>query len=209
MNKNKKYIKMSEEDISEINIIYQINKENKEDIKIFGNKFVKNNQNICKMIIDNKEYEICEKYNIKNYNKNKLEIKLKGIDNINNMSNMFRQCSSLLSLPDIYKWNTINVTDISYMFYRCSSLSSLPDISKWNTNNVKNISWMFYGCSSLSSLPDISKWNINNVKNMSFMFFGCSSLSSLPDISKWNINNVNNMHNIPDISKWNINNEYA
>ena len=60
---------MSEKDISEINIIYNINKENKEDINIFGYEFVENNKNICKMIIDNKEYEITEKYNIKNYNK--------------------------------------------------------------------------------------------------------------------------------------------
>jgi len=34
------------------------------------------------MIIDNKEYEISEKYNIENYNNNELKIKLKGIDNI-------------------------------------------------------------------------------------------------------------------------------
>ena len=51
----------------------------KKDINIFGKEFVENNKNICKMIIDNKEYEICEKYNIKNYNKNKLEIKLKEL----------------------------------------------------------------------------------------------------------------------------------
>ena len=71
---------MSEKDISEINIIYDINKENKENINIFGEEFVKNNRNICRMIIDNKEYKISEEYNIKNYNKNKLEIKLKGIE---------------------------------------------------------------------------------------------------------------------------------
>ena len=53
------------------------------------------------------------------------------------------------------------------MFSGCSSLISLPDISKWNTNNVTNMYRLFYRCSSLSSLPDISKWNINNVKNMS------------------------------------------
>jgi len=41
------------------------------------------------MIIDNKEYEISERYNIKNYNKNKLEIKLKGIKYINDMSYIF------------------------------------------------------------------------------------------------------------------------
>jgi len=80
---------MSEKDISIINIIYDINKENNESINIFGENFVKNNRNICKMIIDNKEYEISERYNIKNYNKNKLEIKLKGIKYINDMSYIF------------------------------------------------------------------------------------------------------------------------
>ena len=73
------------------------------------------------MIIDNKKYEITEKYKIINYNNNELKIKLKGIDNIN---------------------------DMSYMLYECSSLSSLPDISKWNTDNVKDMRYMFYGCSS-------------------------------------------------------------
>ena len=62
------------------------------------------------------------------------------------------------------------------MFNRCRSLLSLPDISKWNTNNVTNMSWMFYECKSLSSLPDISKWNINNVTNMNHMFDECSNI---------------------------------
>ena len=46
---------MSIKGTSEINIIYDINKE---EINIFGSEFVKNNKNICKMEIDNKEYEI-------------------------------------------------------------------------------------------------------------------------------------------------------
>ena len=99
-------------------------------IRIFGENFVKNNRNICTIIIDEKENELMEKYNIKNYNKKKLEIKLININ---------------------------DVIDMSYMFSKCSSLTNLPDISKWNTNNVKNMSGIFYGCSSLSNLPDISK----------------------------------------------------
>ena len=104
----------------EINIIYDIKEENK--IRIFGSKFVKNNRNICKMIIDNKKYEIAEYFNIEKYknNNNKLKIILKGIDNIKNMSNMFDGCSSLSLLPDISKWNTNNVTNMSYMFYLCN-----------------------------------------------------------------------------------------
>jgi len=65
---------MSEKDISEKNIIYDINEEN--NIRIFGSNFVKNNRNISKMVINNKEYKITEKYNIENYknNNNKLKI---------------------------------------------------------------------------------------------------------------------------------------
>ena len=45
------------------------------------------------------------------------------------MNSMFRQCSSLLNLPDISKWNIENVIDISEIFKECESLSFLPDIS--------------------------------------------------------------------------------
>ena len=63
-----------------------------------------------------------------------------------------------------------NYSNFKGMFYNCKSLISLPDISKWNTNNVIDISEMFYNCSSLESLPDISKWNTNNVIDMSSLF---------------------------------------
>ena len=49
---------MFDKGISEINIIYDIKQEN--IIRIFGAKFVENNKNISKMMIDNKEYEITE-----------------------------------------------------------------------------------------------------------------------------------------------------
>ena len=173
---------MSEKDnISEINIIYDIDDDEDEEITIFGSEFVKNNKDVCKMVIDNREYEITEEFNVKNYYNKRLQIKLKGIDKVTDMSNMFFKCSSLSSLPDISKWNTNKVTDMSYMFFWCKSLSSLPDISKWNTNNVIDMSSMFNMCHSLSSLPDLSKWNINEVTDMNTIFNGCLSLSSLPD----------------------------
>ena len=42
---------------------------------------------------------------------------------------MFFGCYSLISLPDISKWNAINVKDMSYIVYECNSLKSLLDIS--------------------------------------------------------------------------------
>ena len=59
------------------------------------------------------------------------------------------------------------LTNIRYMFSECNSLISLPDISKWNTSNVKDMMCLFDKCNSLISLPDISKWNTSNVENMS------------------------------------------
>ena len=180
---------MSKEDESFINIIYNINEEDRKYrkiINIFGTEFVENNIDKYIIILDSIEYEIAEQCDIENYFYNKLKIKLKGINNITDLSHIFRECKSLTSLPNISNWNTNNVINMSDMFYGCLSLSSLPDISKWNTNNITNMHWMFRECSSLSSLPDISKWNINNIKDMRYMFYGCSSLSSLPDISEWN-----------------------
>ena len=94
------------------------------------------------MIIENKEYDLNEEFNINN--NNILKIKLNNILDITNMSGLFSECSSLSSLPDISKWNTNNVIDISELFFNCSSLSSLPDISKWNTNNVIDMSEFFF-----------------------------------------------------------------
>ena len=195
-----------------IEIIY---KNNESKIRIFGEKFVKNNKDNCYIISYDKKYKIQEFFPIKTNYKN---IKLNLIESriIFDMNNMFSGCSSLSKLPNISKWNTENVVDMSWMFSNCSSLSSISDISKWNTNNVKDMSGMFSFCSSLSSLPDISKWNTNKVTNMSYMFSNCLKLSTLPDISKWNTNNVINMSymfflcsslsSLPDISKWNTNN---
>ena len=107
-------------------IRYKLNNNDKR-IKLFGEEFVKNNKERCKMIINNKEKEICEYLDI---DKNILEIKLKEIKSIDNMSYMFSGCDSLETLPDISKWNTNNVINMSYMFSECKSLYRLADISK-------------------------------------------------------------------------------
>ena len=93
---------------------------------------MKNNKNNCKIIINGEEEELKEYKTFLWFSKkiNKLEIKLKGIMNITNMSDMFSGCSSLSSLTDISKWNTNNAIDMIFMLSGCSSLLSLIDISK-------------------------------------------------------------------------------
>ena len=168
---------------NEITIKYKIDKEDSK-IKIFGKEFIKNNNNKCKIIIEGKEEEIKEYINIDKAlkSKNVLEIKLKEIATITDMSYMFFHCSNLLSLSDIAKWDIKNVTNMNHMFASCNNLTSLPDISNWDTKNVKDLSYIFFNCNNLSSIPGLSKWNIKNIKKKGCMFEGCNKLSpkSLP-----------------------------
>ena len=150
---NNNVINKQNEDITD-EIIYKPNKDGK--VKIFGNTFVNNNKQNCKIIYNNKEYEIKAYINDidKEYNnKDEIKIKLKGINKVTNMSYMFCGCKTLSSLPDISKWDTSKVTDMSYMFRSCNTLSSLPDISKWDTSKVTNMSDMFSYCKKSLNIP--------------------------------------------------------
>ena len=206
--------------INEISLKFNINKNNK--VKIFGQKFVDNNKDKCKIIFENKEYGLQTEFDIKDINKDILEIKLKGIGEIENISWMFSHCNSLSSLSDISKWDTTNIIDMSYLFANCNTLEYLPDISNWNTSNVKYMQGVFRNCQALKEIPDISKWNTSNIiylggcfskdnssalssleienyikTNKKYiiggMFLECNSLKYLPDISRWNTSKVINM----------------
>ena len=214
-NKEKEDIYYDNNEINDgIKIIYKVNKYDKK-IKIFGEKFVENNRYHCNIKYENKLINLIEYLVISHDNKlkDKLEIRLIGINNIINASYMFDNCISLLSIPNISKWNTNRVKDMSNMFYSCNSISSFPDISNWDTSNVTSMHSMFAHCSSISSLPDISKWNTSKVVNMCNTFACCTSLISLPDISKWDISNVTDisfifrncksLQSFPNISNWN------
>ena len=200
-------------------------------IRIFGHNFVEHNKDKCKMImineinpmwhieIEKKEYEkeLNEYFQFDSLAQpGIIKFKLKGINNITDMSYMFYNCELISVLPDISIWDTSKVINMNNMFGGCKSLSYLPDISKWDTSNVLDMSGMFSGCNMLSSLPDISKWNISKVNDMNGIFNGCCKIFSLPDISKWNTSNVITMKSVfsacislsslPDISKWNTSN---
>ena len=199
---------------NEIDLIYEI-QNNEKEIKILGKFFVEKYKDLCRIIYNNKEYDLTETFNCENIKDNILKIKLKGINNATDLSWMFEGCSQLSKLSNFSDWDTSYVLDMSCLFRYCKFLE-LPDISNWNTSNVGNMGYMFSRCSSLQSLPDISNWNTSKVENMGFMFSECSSLKSLPDISNWNTSNVGNMQcmfsecsslqSLPDISKWNISN---
>ena len=51
---------------------------------------------------------------------------------------------------------------MSQMFINCKSLTSIPDISKCDVGKSQNMMRLFENCHSLSFLPDLSKWNPAN-----------------------------------------------
>ena len=127
---------LNKNEMNEITIIYDYNKSkdikinDREEVKkeleetisrgkLFGERFVKNNKNKLKMIINGKKEEICSYItNFHEYlNKGKLEIKLNNINEISDISYMFSGCLSLISLPDISKINLKNITSIRGIFF--------------------------------------------------------------------------------------------
>ena len=135
---------------TEINeeIVYDFNKKDKtiegegNNINIFGYDFVKNNIDICKMIIDNKEYKLAEQFDIQNNNNNNiLKIKLKRVEKITNFRGMFMNCSSLqsITLP-----NSVEEIGVG-AFLDCSSLQTITI-----PNSVTALKdEAFKGCTSL------------------------------------------------------------
>ena len=89
-----------DEDINEIICTFKINKD-KPEIRIFGEKFVENNKNHCKIIYNGKELDLTATLKIEKTNTDELTIKLKGITNITNASYIFSECSNLLYIPNI------------------------------------------------------------------------------------------------------------
>ena len=187
-------------------------------VDLFVFNFYENNKNKFKLEIKDELMEFRVTYNINkdDVKKGFLKVKLFSTNKITNISSMFHQCDSLISVHDISNLDTSKITSFNNLFDGCTSLLSLSGVSEWNTSKVKEMSHMFSNCTSLKVLPDISKWDTSKVTDMSFLFHNCISLSYLPDITKWNVSNLNNATNmfsqcsslirLPDITKWNKDN---
>ena len=165
---------MSSQTNNEMILIYEI-PENKDQIRIFGDKFVETNKSNCKLIINGEEKDLIPIINIERDNesdrkKKNLEIKLIEINPIVNMEYMFYECLLLSPLSNLSRWDTSKVINMSNLFSKCYFILSLPDISGWDTSNVEKMDFMFFQCYSLTSLPDISKWNTSNVTHMNNLF---------------------------------------
>jgi len=128
------------------------------------------------------------------------------LESVTNMSQMFRNASSLNS--NLSAWNLWSVTNTSNMFFWATAFNW--DVSWWNMWSVVNMSQMFRDAASFNS--SLSAWNIANATNTSWMFFAASNFNS--DLSSWNLTNVTNTSQMfrnavtftSDLSNWNVSN---
>ena len=80
------------------------NNQDNQDIQIFGIFFVKNNKKKCIFIKNNKINRLRDKINEAiNTEKDQIKIKLRLIDNLYDLSSMFKDCSLLLYISDNFK----------------------------------------------------------------------------------------------------------
>ena len=77
-------------------------------------------------------------------------------EGITDMSNMFRNCESLQTIPLL---DTSKVTDANYMFYVCNNLKTLPN--NLNFSNCTNFGSMFNNTGSLTDFSFLETWVIN------------------------------------------------
>ena len=115
----------------------------------------------------------------------KVKLPNSNAPNLNSMSYMFYNCTSLTSVnfSKGMNYSTSNLNNFENMFSGCTSLTSV-DFSYLKTKNIQNTKGMFDNCISLTSL-DLSNFTTYNLK-MDYMFNNCTNLNYL-DISNFDV----------------------
>ena len=140
---------------NEINIIYKTDEEGEENI--FGDKFVENNKNNIKLIINGDKNDLINRFNLRK-GENNIKIIIKN--KITNLEYMFYECRSLKNIKELEYLNTKDVNNFGCIFYECSSISNIKGLENWIVSKGNNFSYMFYGCSSLLDIKPLQYWNV-------------------------------------------------
>lgn len=103
---------------------------------------------------------------------------------VTTMSNMFRSCTKLTTIPSL---DCSNVTKMNYMFADDQALSFVP---KLNSGNVTDMSYMFQNCKNLETVEEI---DCSNATNMSRAFYSCSKLKTANLLNTNKLTDTSNM----------------
>ncbi len=106
---------------------------------------------------------------------------------VTNMNHMFKDCSSIETIPNIYLWDVGSVTSLAGMFKGAEKFNTA--LSNWNVGEVSSMNSMFEGATKFNQ--DISSWVVSEVTDMESMFSGAAAFNQ--DISGWNVSKVSDM----------------
>ncbi|AZA89481.1 bacterial surface protein 26-residue repeat [Chryseobacterium nakagawai] len=109
-----------------------------------------------------------------------------NLTQINNLSEMFLFCPSLIGNSSFANWNTSNITNMSGMFYGAKLFNQ--NIGNWNTAKVTDFSSMFSSASAFNQ--NISLWNTVSGTNFSGMFSNATAFNQ--PLNLWNTSNATN-----------------
>ena len=109
---------------------------------------------------------------------NVVEVIAANTTGIVSMAYMFKDCSSLTTIP---LFDTSKVKYLSSMFYGCRSLVSVP---LFDTSNVTDMDYMFTFCESLKDIP---LFDTSKVTNMEASFLSCSNITAVPLLNTSNV----------------------
>ena len=109
-------------DLIDLEITYKLRKYYKDKIRIFGRVFIENNFDKCKIVYNDKEYELKEYFediDSNNNHKDSITLILRGFNNITDMSYLFNECDSFTSISFIEKKNEskIIIDENFFIFY--------------------------------------------------------------------------------------------
>ena len=179
-----------------IDLEFKIEKKKINEIRLFGEHFVRNNKK-RKILYNGNEFKLKEFIPINSIiqNKNKLEVILREINKINSMKFMFCNCKFtkifFSHLNPKVDNRIFTITNMHGMFYDCIDLKEI-NLSLYDTSNVTDMSYMFYNCNHLKEIKGIEQFNTEKVINMGYMLSGCKELIQL-DLSSFDTSNVIDM----------------
>ena len=101
-----------------------------------------------------------------------LEVQNWGNASWTNMAYAFYGCANL-TIPATDIPNLSNTLTTHSMFRNCTSLASIPNLNSWNLSNIVSAVSMFNGASLFNQ--SVSSWNTSAISDMSLMFNSASA----------------------------------
>ena len=124
-----------------------------------------------------------------------LKIAPKIPDTVNNIRDMFYQCTGLIEMSNLPN----SITEMWGTFNGCTSLKTVPEIP----NGVNEMVGTFFNCTSLVTIPNFP----SELNDMSYAFVSCTKLEKVPVIPQkvtnmretfWNCVNLTTVEKIPE-----------